>query len=91
MLLPAPKIFDSKAWQTCTDHSERYAMHADFLRRYKVVGMTKEQLIALLGKPDGVSDSELSWDLGCYFGADDSDIDFKMKDGKVTSVDVWGT
>lgn len=65
-------------------------MHGDFLKRYAVVGMTKERLIELLGRPDGQSDSGLSWDLGTYFGADDSAIDFKLKDGKVISFEVWG-
>ena len=52
--------------------------------------MTKEQLEELLGQSDGESNEKISWDLGQYLGADDSAIDFKLKDGKVTDVDVWG-
>lgn len=90
LLLPRQRPFDPQLWRTCERHSDRYAMHWDLLKRYKVIGMKKQQLIELLGKPDGESETELSWDLGQYFGADDSAIDFKLKDGKVVDVTVWG-
>ena len=88
-LQPFPRPFDSKIWQTSSDHSVRYAMKTDLLKQHSVIGMTREQLINLLGKPDGASQTELSWDLGHHFGADDSAIDFKIVDGKVNSVDTW--
>jgi hypothetical protein len=89
-LQPASMKFNSETWKTCTDHSLRYRMSTDFLQTHKVVGMTKEQLEELLGHSDGESNEKISWDLGQYLGADDSAIDFKLKDGKVTDVDVWG-
>lgn len=89
-LQPLPRQFDSKIWQTCSNHNIRYAMQGDLLKRHSVIGMSRDQLIELLGKPDGESKTELSWDLGQHLGADDSAIDFKMVDGKVKSVDTWG-
>lgn len=87
---PIPLPFNSEQWKNCQQHSERYQMHTDFLRHHHVVGMSRDELVELLGKPDTDSAKELSWDFGQYFGADDSAIDFKLKDGKVVSYNVWG-
>ncbi|MBX9568478.1 MAG: hypothetical protein K2X77_06255 [Candidatus Obscuribacterales bacterium] len=90
-MLPWPRAFDSNEWKSCTDHSIRYAMHKDFLSRHSVIGMTEASLIALLGKPDGRKpDEELSWDMGQAGGMDDNAIDFRLKEGKVVSFEVWG-
>lgn len=90
-MLPWPRTSDSEEWKRCTDHSIRYAMHKDLLSRHFVVGMTEARLTALLGKPDGRKlDEELSWDMGQAGGMDDNAIDFRLKEGKVVSFEVWG-
>ena len=90
ILPPFPKHFDPKTWRTCESPSERYAMHQDFLNHHKVIGMTKEQLIDLLGPPNGDEKGVLTWNLGVAAGADDNYLEFQLRDGKVVSFRVWG-
>jgi hypothetical protein len=48
--------------------------------------MKREQLLQLLGAPDGAKDApEMAWDLGVAGGADDNTLLVKMKDDLATS------
>jgi hypothetical protein len=85
---PFSRPFDSHLWATCTDHSVRLAMVGDLEKRYKLVGMTKEQIYQLLGKPPGSDDKwGATWDMGTRPGLDDCtfSIDFDSN-GKVVKV-----
>jgi hypothetical protein len=87
---PFPKPFNPQVWRKCLNPSERYAMHQDFLNHHNVIGMTKEQLIDLLGPPNGDEKGALTWNLGVAAGADDNYLEFQLRDGKVVSFRVWG-
>lgn len=63
-------------------------MHQDFLRHYNVIGMTKEQLIELLGPSNSNESGLISWVMGQIGGHDDNSLNFHLKDGKVVSVEV---
>ena len=81
---PAPRPFSSVAWASCFDRRERGAMYRDFLTHHHVVGMSKSELLQLLGKPDKEHNNVLSWSLGSsIFPSIDGYVHFKLKDDHV--------
>lgn len=63
------KKFDSHVWKTANLNKEenwslRWNMMNDLRNRYKLVGITKKEIIDLLGKPDGSTKSEFRYYLG---------------------------
>ncbi len=90
MLTPFPVPFDSHRWQTCTYHSDRFAMHRDLFSRNHLIGMDRAELFQLLGDPDGSKDAqELNWDMGSIPSYDDNALRIKIKDGKAVSFSIF--
>lgn len=88
--------FDSEKWKHSNDTSEdtwslRWDMMNDLRNNYTLVGKTRKQIIALLGKPDGDDDTKISY----YLGYSKTGINtgiltlFFDKDDKVSKISVW--
>lgn len=60
--------FDSDKWKswkmTDDEMTVRWDMTHDLQEKHELNGMTKEQIIELLGQPESKSDSEWTYDLG---------------------------
>lgn len=88
--------FDSQAWKRADVSSLeriRYRMHEDLLKRYPLIGMSKENLIELLGPPVN-SEYFREWDLKYPMGPEPGiGIDFiwlvlKLRDDTVIAYNV---
>ncbi len=74
--------FSKESWKT--NKNERIFMIDDLIENYKVIGMNKEELINLLGEPDGIDDVFLDYSSGyvtIVFYIDNND--------KVVSYNTW--
>lgn len=64
----SPIKFDSNEWkqweESETTSSLRWNMRKDFFRRYKVRGMSKDDIISLLGEPDNSGKNYIAYYLG---------------------------
>ena len=80
---PPDENFEATCWRTCENHSSRYAMHRDLLHSVHIIGMTKEQLLELLGPPDTADANRMSWNMGQTAENNDNWLDMCLKDGKV--------
>jgi hypothetical protein len=85
---PPPRTFDSKTWKCHSESSERWAMHQDFLKHYRVIGMTKQRLIELLGFPNFAAPGLLSWNMGATASEGANYFDFQVRNEKVVGVEV---
>jgi len=64
------RIFNSERW---IEHPEkRIKMHSDLERNYQLEGMSKAEIIKLLGSPDGIQDCP---DTISYYSPDTISID----------------
>lgn len=87
---PIPRAFDSKEWATCKDHSVRISMVQDLQKKYKLVGMTREQVFKLLGKPEGsMTTSTATYDMGATAATDDNFFYVNFDGDKVVSVEDY--
>ena len=61
--------FESAGWIAATDATDRtrYRMHRDLLRRHQVTGMTRPEVVGLLGPPTE-TDKFQEWDLVYWMG-----------------------
>lgn len=74
--------FSKESWEI--NKNERIFMVDDLIENYKVIGMNKEELINLLGEPDGIDDVFLDYSSGyvtIVFYIDNND--------KVVNYDTW--
>ncbi len=84
---PVSRQFDSHTWVTCTNHSLRIAMVRDLQKKYKLIGMTRQQLFEILGNPDGSNSApSATWDMGTTVGTDDNYFIVYFDGDKVTKV-----
>ena len=52
-------VFDSEQWKTSTAlNLTRYSMIRDLIKKHKIVGMSKDDMLRLLGLPDDDKDKE---------------------------------
>ena len=88
--------FDSKKWKEVNlyvGEDTRYRMHKDLLRKYKLIGMSKEEVLDLLG-PQSSPTRFPEWDLRYWMGPEPGiGIDsiwlvIKLKDDKVIDYKV---
>ena len=86
---PAPRVFEPTVWQRCDDHSLRFAMHDDLLHRYRLIGMSREDLTKLLGSPNSESATSMSWDMGVVGAYDNNAFRIQLKDNKAVSSSVF--
>lgn len=89
--LAAPRVFDPVRWrQAVVEMKEwRKDMYRDLLRQHDMVGWTEEQVISLLGEPDGRSTPVMYYWLGqedTYPGIDDLHLYFRFEKGRVDDV-----
>jgi hypothetical protein len=84
--------FDPSAWKWNEWSTERKTMLVDLQRKHVIVGMTKDEVIQLLGKPQRVnrfSDADFSYFLGPesgWFGIDAEWLTLDLKNDKVVQV-----
>lgn len=79
--------FDAKAWKANKDPMERYLMNLDHDLYKRFIGLTKPQLIELLGQPDGEGSQAdtLAYRIRMGYRCDgDSNFELTMKNGRVT-------
>lgn len=88
------RTFDAIAWKQArsSDVSQRLRMAENLLARYELRGMSRAQVIELLGKPDGEDDSILVYLLGPErygFGVDSEWLSLRLDSrGRVTDYQV---
>ena len=87
--------FDSERWKTADLNSEnnwslRWDMMNSLRNNYDLMGMTKDEIIELLGKPESQSQTEFSYYLGmAKKGIDTGTLTIKFNEiGKVTHYNV---
>lgn len=94
IFVPIP--FNAEQWKTADISSLdriRYRMHQDLLRRYSLIGMTHEELIALLGPPSN-SEYFKEWDIRYPMGPEPGvGIDFiwlvfKLQNNRVAEYQI---
>jgi hypothetical protein len=80
------RAFNKSDW--ATDLPKRYELVDDLVASQKLVGLTEEQVVALLGKPDRESKSDAAWHY--YLGMtpklipiDGDALSLQFKNGKV--------
>lgn len=92
-IVPAAKPFDSTIWKNERLREERFAMWQDLVSKPDLFGMSRKDLIALLGPADGETSDELSWNmgseqqLGLLSTTNQKTLRIKLKDERVES---WG-
>jgi len=92
----AHEKFDSRVWETANLNKEenwslRWDMINDLRNRYKLVGMTKMEIIDLLGNPYSSTKSEFHYYLGYSktgINTGTLTISFDEKEF-VTAINVW--
>jgi hypothetical protein len=90
------KRFDSDLWKTANlnledNFSLRWDMMNDLRRRYTLVGMTRKEIVELLGDPGGTDTAEFVYYLG-YTGTGINTGTLRIffnGNGLVTKVRVW--
>jgi hypothetical protein len=63
-VVPTEKSFDATIWKNDRLREERFAMWQDLVSKHDLFGMSRRDLIALLGPADGETSDELSWNMG---------------------------
>lgn len=88
--------FDSNLWKTANLNLEenmtlRWDMMNDLRKKYKLVGMTKNEIIDLLGDPGGTESSEFRYYLGySKTGINTGTLIITFNDNNiVTEIRVW--
>lgn len=85
----APRPFDQAVWKDAQRRAERFGMQQDLTRKHKLAGMTREQVVELLGEPENQSEDSLSWDMGRQAGARQHKyLELKMKNGVVENYSI---
>lgn len=85
--------FDSEKWKTWegdkSSTSLRWDMKDDLVVKHKLVGMTKEEVIKLLGEPDFFTTFSIEYFLGMSgHGMETGILTLLMKNGKVASLQI---
>ena len=91
------KQFDAQKWKTAKMNSEdessmRWDMMNSLRDNYKLVGMSKKQIINLLGKPDErfTTENTFRYYLGySHSGIDEGSLIIEFENGVVKSFQVW--
>lgn len=88
--------FNSDVWKTANLNLEenwslRWDMMNDLRRRHKLVGMSKREIIDLLGKPETATNSEFIYYLGLSkTGINTGSLTITFNDSDiVTNIKVW--
>ena len=85
--------FDQKKWkeweETETTACLRWDMTNDLIEKHKLIGLSTQQIIDLLGKPNVQSTSGFRYDLGMSrHGIDTGMLLLSIKEGKVISYEI---
>lgn len=86
--------FDSDKWKNWTESETEWSLRWDMMNslrnNYKLKGMTKAQIIELLGKPESKSENEFGYYLGySKRGINTGRLTIKFDNNKVTDFSVW--
>jgi hypothetical protein len=87
-----PLTFDKNKWlnERFPDYSTRYRMVKDLTRQYRLVGMTRTDIIGLLGEPDNFSSTNQNEMQYCLQEKYSTDIDPVSSDHLVLYFDETG-
>ena len=82
------KQFDSKKWKNWTNTEKEWSLRWDMMNslrnNYNLKGMTKEQIIKLLGEPDSITDNAFIYYLGySKHGINTGVLTLKFENNKV--------
>jgi len=89
--------FDSKKWKTADltledNFSLRWDMMNSVRNNYELIGMSKSEIITLLGKPDGslTTENAFKYYLGyTHTGINTGSLTLTFHNGIVSGIDVW--
>ena len=92
----AGRTFDAERWQSAAPGTHiRGRMAPDIIASRRLIGMTREAVIALLGEPQRLSGGRLQYNLGLPeqgYGIDDDMLDITLdKTGRVTDVQIYSS
>jgi hypothetical protein len=86
--------FDQEKWkdwqETETTACLRWDMTHDLIKRHKLIGLTSNEIIALLGEPDSKNKIELRYYLGMSrHGIDTGSLILTIENDKVIDCEIW--
>jgi hypothetical protein len=88
-LAPASALFDREVWSSRFPCNGRRAMADDLENSYLKPGMTRQEVVALLGEPDSyeggyASDRTIAYEMGCFVDCEwlvvEFDATWQLKD-----------
>lgn len=86
-LPPGSTTFDSVSWKAASNENshKRIGMLKDLTSKHKLIGITKTELLNLLGEPSGgeIKEGVNTYDMGRTAGHDDNFFYVYLKDGIV--------
>jgi hypothetical protein len=84
---PGSTTFDSGSWKEASNENShnRIGMLQDLTSKHKLIGLTKTEVMDLLGAPSGgeIKDGVNTYDMGKTTGHDDNFFYIYLKDGIV--------
>ena len=86
--------FDSDKWKNWTESETEWSLRWDMMNslrnNYELKGMSKKQILELLGEPESKTESEFSYYLGyANRGINTGRLTIKFKKNKVVDYSVW--
>ena len=86
--------FDSDKWKNWTESETEWSLRWDmmnsFRNSYQLKGMSKSELLKLLGEPDSKTENEFGYYLGySKRGINTGRLTIKFDNNKVTDFSVW--
>lgn len=86
--------FDSEKWINWTESEAEWSLRWDMMNSlrntYELKGMSKKQILELLGEPTSKTDNEFDYNLGySKRGISTGRLTIKFKNDKVTDFSVW--
>lgn len=86
--------FDSDKWKNWTESETEWSLRWDMMNslrnNYELKGMSKKQILELLGEPESKTDSEFAYYLGySKRGINTGRLTIKFENNKVVEYSVW--
>ena len=86
--------FNSEEWKNWVETEEtqslRWDMRKDLIKKHKLVGLTIDEVVELLGQPERKNNEELRYFLGMARSyIDTGSLILVIKNGQVTSYRIW--
>ncbi len=86
--------FDSNKWKNWTESETEWSLRWDMMnslrKNYELKGMSKKQILELLGEPESQTESEFFYYLGySKLGINTGRLTIKFEKDKVVDYSVW--